>query len=160
MTNPNGETWIAPIFYAIERFLKKSGYFSHVNTGEPKSAPGVKVQAAFWPQSIRPIGIASGLAATTAHVLFIVRIFTNFKAEPQDQIDPKIMMAASNIVRLIHNDFDFEGTIRNVDIFGHHGENLGAEAGYLEVDKKHYRVMDVRIPCIVNDVWVQTDTTP
>ncbi len=158
MTSPYAETWVDPIFYAIERFLKKSGVISGTNVGEPKSAPsGPKVQAAFWVQSIRAIGLASGLNVSTAHVLFIVRLYSNFKAVPEDEIDPKLMRAASTIMRQLSDNFDFEGTIRNVDLLGHHGDPLSCEAGYLEVDKKHFRVMDIRLPLIVNDVWEQND---
>lgn len=159
MTSPYAETWIDPIFYGIERFLKKSGVVGNANVGEPKSAPvaSKKIQAAFWPQSIRSIGLASGVNSTTAHVLFIIRLYSNFKSVPEDKIDPDLMRAASNIMRQFSDNFDFDGTIRNVDLLGHHGDPLSCEAGYLEVDKKHYRIMDIRLPLIVNDVWTQND---
>jgi hypothetical protein len=161
MTSPYSESWVDPIFYAIERFLKKSGLLSKAGIGEPKSAPtGPKIQAALWVQSIRAIGLASGLNASTAHVLFIVRLYSNFKSVPEDRIDPDMMRAASNVIRQLSDNFDFEGTIRNVDLLGHHGDPLSCEAGYLEVDNKHYRIMDIRVPCIVNDVWTQNDSAP
>lgn len=161
MTNPFSESWIDPIFYAIGKFLKRSGVVSNASLGEPKSAPnGPRVQAAYWVQSVRAIGLASGVNVTTAHLLFIVRLYSNFKSTPEDKIDPDLMRAASNIMRQFHDNFDFDGTIRNVDLLGHHGDPLSCEAGYLEVDKKHYRVMDIRLPLIVNDVWTQNDGTP
>lgn len=156
MTTPDSsESWIDPIFDAVVSDAQASGYFNRVNKHEPKRAPGYGITAAVWVQSISPLPAASGLDATTGRVLFMLRMFTRMLQEPQDMIDPMMMRAASNLMRRYHDDFDFAGTIRNVDLLGMFGEPLGCIAGYVEQDKQMYRVMDILIPCIVNDIWPQ-----
>jgi hypothetical protein len=47
------------------------------------------------------------------------------------------------------------GTVRMIDLLGIDGTPLSAMAGYLQIDRKVYRVMDLTIPVIVNDMWTQ-----
>lgn len=156
MTTPDGsESWIDPIFDAVVSDAQASGYFNRVNKHEPKRAPGYGITAAVWLQGISPLPQASGLSATSGRVLFILRMYTRMLQEPQDMIDPMMMRAASNLMRRYHDDFDFAGAIRNVDLLGNFGAPLECTAGYLEQDKIEYRTMDIMIPCIVNDIWPQ-----
>lgn len=156
MTTPDAtESWIDPIFDAVVSDAQASGYFSKINKHEPKRAPGYGITAAVWVQAITPLPLASGLAATSGRVLFVLRMYTNMLKEPQDMIDPMMMRAACNLVRRYHDDFDFAGAIRNVDVLGEFGVPLECIAGYTEQDNKEYRTMDINIPCIVNDIWVQ-----
>lgn len=156
MTTPDqSEEWLDPIFDAVISDVQASGYFDKVNAYETKRRPLTKMTAAVWLQSIDPIALASGLASTSALIVFIVRMYMNMLREPQDGIDPLMAKATSNIMRRYHGDFDFGGVIRNVDLLGHFGTSLRAEAGYQEIDKVNFRVMDITVPCIVNDVWPQ-----
>jgi hypothetical protein len=154
MTSPD-EAWLEPIFDAVVSDAQASGYFDRVNKHEPKRKPGKGLTAAVWVQGISPIAAASGLNSTSARVLFMLRIYSNMLKEPQDMIDPELMRAASNLMRRYHDDFDFAGAIRNVDLLGQFGIALEATAGYLEQDNTMFRIMDITIPCIVNDVWPQ-----
>lgn len=160
MSTPDGsEEWLDPIFDAVVSDAQASGYFAKVNLHEPKRKPGTRLTAAIWVQSIEPIALASGLNSTSARVLFMLRMYSNMIQEPQDMIDPQLLKACSNMMRRYHGDFDFGGVIRNVDLLGHFGIALTAQAGYLEQDNGMFRVMDMNIPCIVNDVWPQV-TSP
>lgn len=151
----NTEAWLDDILDAVVSDVQRSGYFDRVNMHEPKRKPGRGLTAAVWVQSITPVPTASGLAATSARVLFLLRLYSNMLKEPQDMIDPELMRASSNLIRRYHDDFDFEGVIRNVDLLGAFGEPLQANSGYLEQDNTMFRIMDISIPCIVNDVWPQ-----
>jgi hypothetical protein len=156
MTAPDeSEAWIDPIFDAVVSDAQASGYFDRVNTHEPKSAPGYGLTAAVWVQSIEAVGAISGLQASCARIVFMVRIYTSMLMEPQDMIDPMMLKAVSNLMRRYHDDFDFEGAIRNVDLLGQTGDPLKAEFGYIEVSEKLYRACTLAIPCLVNDVWPQ-----
>jgi hypothetical protein len=155
LTTDASESWVNDIFDAVVSDVQASGYFDKVNTHEPKRKPGNGLTAAVWLQALTPIGAISGLSATSARLLFILRLYSNMLKEPQDGIDPRLTQAASNIMRRYHDDFDFGGTIRNVDLLGAHGVALEAQAGYLEQDGVMFRVMDIQIPCLVNDVWPQ-----
>jgi hypothetical protein len=131
------------------------GLFERVNTSEPKNAPGNGLTAAVWLQMVSPVAAASGLAATSARVEFMLRIYSNMLQEPQDAIDPEILSAVDVLMGAYSGDFDLGGTVRNVDLLGAHGVGLSAVAGYLSVDNKMFRVVDVTLPLIVNDVWEQ-----
>jgi hypothetical protein len=156
MTTPDGsEEWIDDIFDAVVSDAQACGYFDKVNQHEPKRQPGSRLTAAVWVQRIDPVAVASGLASTSGRILFMLRIYSNMLQEPQDMIDPNLTKACSNLMRRYHDDFDFGGAIRNVDLLGAYGIALSAEAGYLEIDNAMYRVMDIQIPCIVNDIWPQ-----
>lgn len=151
----DSESWTDPIFNAVVADVLQSGYFEKVNKHEPKRKPGKGLTAAIWLQAINPVALASGLAATSAQLIFIARIYSNMLKEPQDMIDPELMRATSNLMRRYHTGFTFNGLIRNIDLLGTFGQALAANAGYLEQDSTMFRVMDITIPCIVNDVWVQ-----
>lgn len=134
---------------------RRTGLFEKVNGHEPKNSPGNGLTAAVWVDTIDPIALASGLAVTSARVPVMVRIYTNMLMEPQDAIDPNIINAVSVLMGEYAGDFDLGGLVRNVDLLGQHGVPLRAQAGYLEQDKKLYRVMTITVPLIVNDVWNQ-----
>jgi len=156
MTAPDiSESWIDPIFDAIVSDAQASGYFDVVNVYEPKAKPPTGLSAAIWLQSIVPIGQISGLASTSARLVFILRIYSNLFKGPQDMVDPDLARAASNLMRRYHDDFDFGGVIRNVDLLGAYGVALEANAGYMQQDDTEYRIIDIQIPCLVNDVWPQ-----
>lgn len=158
MTAPDAsEAWIDPIFDAVVSDAQMSGYFDKVNQHEPKRAPNSGVSCAIWVQSIEPIALMSGLATTSGRIVFTLRMYSNMLKEPVDMIDPNLMRAMSNLMRRYHDDFDFAGAIRNVDLLGAHGIALSAVSGYLEIDKKEFRIVDLAIPCLVNDIWPQVN---
>jgi hypothetical protein len=131
-----------------------TGYFERVNTHEPKNAPGHGLSCAAWVEKVTPA--LSGLNQTSVQVTFKVRLFSNMVAEPQDGIDPELTRALDAMMSLYSGDFTFDGTVYAVDLLGSEGEGLHAEAGYVEVDKKLYRIFDITVPVTVNDVWTQT----
>jgi hypothetical protein len=149
------ESWITEVFDAVVSDVQRSGYFRKVNQHEPKKAPTTGLWAAIWVQSIEPVGLISGLQQSSALLVFTLRIYSNMLKEPQDAIDPEVMRATSNVMRRYHDDFDFEGLIRNIDVFGQAGVPLSAQAGYQEIDGKWFRIMDITVPCLLNDIWPQ-----
>lgn len=157
MTNFN-EAGINAIFDQVVSYSLASGYFESVNQHEPKSAPGNGITSAVWIQRIRPWG--SGLVATSGVLTLQQRIYTSFLQQPFDAIDPQVAAAATALFGAYSADFDFESIesvvdIRCIDLLGMSGESLNAQAGYINIDNKIYRTMDVMIPIIVNDMWTQ-----
>lgn len=150
----DNEEWIDDIFDAVVSDVQRSGYFDKVNKHEPKRKPGTGLTAAVWVAGLGPAN-GHGLAATSALLVFTLRIYSNMLKEPQDMIDPEATRAMANLIRRYHDDFDFGGLIRNVDLLGATGSSLNAVSGYLEIDDAMFRVFDLTIPCIVNDVWPQ-----
>ena len=150
------DDWITPVYGALMDDLMSSGWFDSVNSGEPSTPPGFGLTAAVWPQSITPVPSLSGLATTSARVVFVVRMYHPAVSTNMDQMELPMVRAVSALMRRYHDDFDFGGVIRNVDLLGEAGAPLSANAGYLEYpDGALYRVYDVLVPCLILDIWPQ-----
>lgn len=144
----------AGIMGAVADHALRSGLFERVNGHEPKNAPGNGLTAAVWVDYVGPV-LSSGLATTSARLVLNVRIYSSMLQDPQDAIDPNIIAAVDDLFEAYSGDFDLGGRVRNVDLLGSSGTALSAQAGYLEQDRKNFRVMTITLPVIVNDAWEQ-----
>jgi hypothetical protein len=145
---------ITSIFNAVASHAMASGCFDRVNQHEPKVAPGKGVTCAVWVDRLEPVK-SSGLNSTTARVALMIRTYQTMLAEPRDSIDPAMIAAVDALMAAYSGDFELGGLIRSVDLLGAYGAPLSAQAGYMEQDKRLYRVMTITLPLIVNDVWSQ-----
>lgn len=133
-----------------------SGYFDRVNQHEPKSKPGRGLTCAIWVDRIEPARGRSGLTATSARVVFNVRVYTNMLQQPQDSIDPNVMEATDALMGAYTGDFTLGGDAAFIDVLGMtQGHALDAQSGYINIDNMVYRVMTISVPVIVNDAWPQ-----
>lgn len=144
---------------AIRDHALASGLFDRVAGHEPKNAPGHGITAAIWVQSFDPVNV-SGLDRTTARLVFQARVYTSMTAEPQDDIDPNLVNAASVWVGRLIGDVLLKGPsgagtgfLPGIDVRGRQGVKLAGVAGYVEQDKQLMRVYTITIPVLVNDVW-------
>lgn len=147
---------INDILNIVVSHAQASGSFDRVNQHEPKNPVGNGVTCAIWVDYISPV-ITSGLSSTSARLLLKVRIYKNMLSEPQDAIDPDITAAVDTQMTAYNGDFTLGGEARNIDIMGQYGVPLQAQAGYLNLGNTIYRVMEITIPIIVNDVWDQAE---
>ena len=143
------------IFNALISHAEATGLFESVNGCEPKSSPGKGITAAVWVARIEPARAASGLAATSVVVACTVRIFSDMLQEPQDGIDPAVLEATDALMNAYSGDFTLGGLIRSVDLLGQTRNPLFAQSGYINVNGRMFRIMDITVPMIVNDVWEQ-----
>ena len=143
------------ILDAIVSHAMALGLFERVNSHEPMNPPGHGLTCAVWADSISPLPAGSGLHVTSGRVVFNVRIYTSADSEPRDAIDPHMMAATNLLINAYSTDFELGGNVRNVDLLGQGGVPLSAQAGYLEQDRKLFRVMTLVVPVLVNDVWEQ-----
>lgn len=139
----------------ITSFASTQGVFERVNSHEPKNSPGNGLTCAVWVDRIDPYAKGSGMDQTAARVTFNIRIYSNMVQEPQDAIDPRLVSAVDLLFAAYSGDFNFGGTVRNVDLLGEAGTPMSAQAGYLQADNKMYRVVTIILPLIVNDAWTQ-----
>jgi hypothetical protein len=140
---------------AVTSHAMTLGIFETVNTHEPKSKPGNGLRCSVWADQIMPLGGASGLAATSGQVILNIRVFGNMIAKPEDDIDPNILTAVTTLIGAYSADFTLGGTVRNIDLLGEYGPKLSAQAGYVNVSGSLYRIMDITVPVIINDMWTQ-----
>jgi hypothetical protein len=145
---------IAALIDAVTSHAAASGFFDSVNGFEPKSAPGGDLTYAVWVQSIEPAHL-SGLTSTSARVTLTGRLYKPFLSKPEDSIDPDMIAAVDALMEAYAGHFTLSANARNIDLQGSDGEPLNVRAGYQNVDKTIYRVMDITIPIIVNDAWTQ-----
>ena len=144
------------ILDVVLSYALASGLFDRCNQFEPKSAPGSGITCAVWVDSIMPVPAASGLSATSVKVTLKQRIYTSMLSQPYDAIDPAVLSAADNLISVYSGDFQFGGAVRNVDLLGEFGEALSAQAGYVNIDGKLMRIMDITVPLIISDLWAQS----
>lgn len=145
---------ITSIIDAITSHAQASGFFDSVNGHEPKSAPGGGMTCSVWVREIAPVD-SSGLAATSVRVTFTVRLYLPFKQQPENSIDPAMITAVDALMDAYAGDFTFGGNVRNVDIRGADGPGLTMSAGYINIDSQVFRVLDITLPVVVNDVWTE-----
>lgn len=133
------------------------GVFETVNAHEPKSAPAtVGLSAAVWCEAGRPLPEASSLNKTTGLITWNIRLYTSFKAQPEDMIDPRLTSAAHSLISDFSNDFDLGSNVRNIDLLGAYSDGLSWRAGYLNQDGNLYRVYTLTLPVVINDLWSQS----
>lgn len=139
----------------IASHAQASGLFKSVNGHEPKSAPEGDLTAAVWSDAVVPAVAASGLNSTSALLTFKMRLYTPMLTEPQDLIDPTLTNARDVVLTALTADLSLGGTIKSIDALGSHGTPLSATAGYVEIGGAMFRVIDITIPCVVNDAYPQ-----
>jgi hypothetical protein len=145
---------VVSLFAALRSHAAETGLFEQVPQHEPKSAPGGGLTCATSVSLIEPVQ-SSGLDQTSGRVVFNVRIYSNMLAEPQDGIDPEILNAVCVLMADYSGSFTLGGTVREIDLLGEFGDSLSAKAGYLNHDGRLFRVMDIILPVIINDLFGQ-----
>jgi hypothetical protein len=154
MVNFNDEA-VMTVFDKIVSYALATGRFDHVNQHEPKSAPGSGMECSVWINTIVPTR-SSGLNSVSGIVTLYARIYTNFRQQPYDQIDPGVMSAVADLMGALAGDFDLgaEANIRSIDLLGAWSTvPLSAAAGYVEIDRQMFRVMTITIPIVINDMF-------
>lgn len=147
---------VSDLFSAILTDAQTTGLFERVNTHEPKHAPGNGLNCSIWVSDIKPVK-SSGLDQTSGLVSFFIRIYNSMLSEPQDDIDPQILSAVSTLMASYTGDFNFGdlADVRNIDLLGQYGEGLSAQAGYMDISNKMFRVMVLTLPIIIDNMFVQ-----
>lgn len=149
-------TDFAAILGTVTDHAQASGMFESVNFHEPKNAPGNGINLACWIDYIGPAPAQSGMNKTTGLLIIKARAYSSMFQTPYDDIDPNLLSSVVFLISAYSGDFDFGAKIRNVDLLGITGHKLDAQAGYVPIDNKVMRVMEITLPLIINDIWSQT----
>jgi hypothetical protein len=80
----------------------------------------------------------------------------NFIQKPEDGIDPNVLSAVSILVGEYSGHFTLGGNAIEVDLLGDQGTPLSFQAGYVQLQDRLYRVMDITIPVIIDNMWTQS----
>jgi hypothetical protein len=146
---------ISALYAAVVSDAMALNLFPAVVKHEPKSAPQTDPTLAVWLQSLAPARGMSGQGSTTGRAQFGARIYSSFLAKPEDDIDPKLLELASALIGAWSGGFTLGGEVMAVDLLGMCGEPLSFEAGYITHDEKPFRVAELVLPVIVDDLWEQ-----
>ena len=144
----------AAILNKLISHVKRVGVLKSVLSHEPKNAPPFGSASVFL-REMRAIQAGSGLNKTNALVVWNIRLYQNMLKDPQDSIDTGLLDTMDLLLTSFNSDFTLEGAVKAVDILGMSGVGLGAEAGYVEIDRKMYRIIDITLPVLINNVWTQ-----
>jgi len=145
------------IMQALESHLAASALFDTVNKHEPSNAPvSGGLTGAIWWDNVRPAPEHSGLPLSSAVTTFMIRVYSKAFQKPQDMIDPTIVAAVDALFIRLHGDYTLGGTIREIDLLGLAGPPMTANAGYVTIDGTVFRTVDITVPCLINDAWIQT----
>lgn len=134
--------------------------FDHVGDHEPLSPPGAGLTLAIMLGPVEPVR-SSGLAATSGRLEFQARIYSPRVALPAGGIDRKMLQACTTLLNAYTGDFDLltgniaAGLVRNVDLLGAYGTPLRGQPGWLVQDGAHYRIYEITLPLVLNDIWGQ-----
>jgi len=146
---------IADLYGQLVSVAKTLADFETVIEHEPKAAPVSLPALAVWFAGFGPARGLSGLAATSARVEFRARAYLNFRSRPEDGIDPKLIFVTSQLIGAFSAGFTLGGEVMAVDLLGGWGEPLNATAGYVQHDEHQFRVTELVIPVVIDDVWSQ-----
>lgn len=141
----------------IVSLISATGLFKGgVDKFEPDDSPSTTtLTCAVFLNYIGPDPNSSGQATTNGRVVFMARVFSGVMTRPASDIDKIIGHAAARIIQELSADIDLGGNAMYVDLLGATGTPLSAQGGYLQVGSVKYRIMDVTIPIIFNDIWNQ-----
>jgi hypothetical protein len=155
---------IKTIYQAIGDFAKQSGLFTGgTDDHESRNPPGKGLSCEVLMGPIEPATRGSGLSATSARWEFTVRVSAPRMATPDGETDQAVAYAGAYLIGAFTNDFDLEeiapslpdGLMRMVDVLGAYGDPLKFEPGWLTRDGSPYRVGELTLPLILNDVFPQ-----
>ncbi len=146
---------VSALFAALVSKAKSLGAFKAVITHEPKAAPATLPALAVWWRKTSPVP-ASGLASVSGVVTFTGRVYAAKMLEkPEDNIDKRLLALTGQVMKALSGGFTLGGTVRAVDLLGASGQQLEAASGFLTHENTLFRVAEITIPVIVNDMFTE-----
>lgn len=145
---------VKDLFARLTSHAQTLGIFDRVNQHEPENPPGSGASYSLVLSGIAPV-TSSGLASTSGRIEFTGDIYSHLRSRQLDQVDPDVLLLASDLIAAYSGDLDLGGTVRDIDLLGHAGAPLSARAAYLDFQGTPFRIMRLTVPVIVNDLWVQ-----
>ncbi len=138
----------------VASHMMSTGHFDAVIGYVSKQSPSTGISAALYVEDIQPIR-SSGLSNTSIRLELEIQIYSSTYQEPYDTIDSNLVRAVDAVFTNLIGDFDLGSEARHVDVFGAHGGNVRVRTGYMNLDGAEYRVFQIRLPIVVDDVWAQ-----
>lgn len=148
-------TAIADLFAQVEARAQGLGGFEQVIGHEPRSAPVSLPALAVWFNGLGPARGMSGLAATSVRMEFRGRLYLNGQAKDEDKNEQRLVYLSALVMGAFSAAFTLGGTAMAVDLLGGWGNPLDAQPGWMTHDDKEFRVAEITVPVVLDDVWIQ-----
>jgi len=139
---------------ALQSKLAAMGNVSEAVIGEPKkpftpTGQAGRVAAAIWMTDWTP-----GLTLATSVEVFtaMVRLHVDAFAEDVGQLELDLADTMNELTTDLQQAFTLGNTVRNIDVGGSDSAGMSASWGHVSIANTMYRVVDITVPMIVNDV--------
>ena len=139
------------LFAALKSHAASLGVFRRVNNHEPENAPGDGISCSIVLGPIAGDGTISGQGSVSGTITFLVWVWNPMMTKPLDGIDPATLTAVSTLLAEYCSNFTLGGLVRNIDLL-----HLRADPVYVEQEGKPFRVMQITLGIVVNDLWVMS----
>lgn len=136
------------LYSQLESHALTLGIFRRVNTHEPENAPGDGLSCSIILGPIAASGAMSGLGSVSGTITFLVMVWNSMMQKPLDGVDPAILTAVSTLLNEYSGHFTLGGTVRDIDLL-----NLRAEPVYIDQEGKQFRVEQISLGIVINDLW-------
>jgi hypothetical protein len=143
------------VLATLANHARLTGSFEVIRVGEFKTPPPNGLSFAVWMQTLGVAPTGSGLAATTALLHATARIHLPMLYQPEDGIEVLVADAADAYMGRLHGAFTLGGLVRDVDLLGEMGEPMLWQYGYITIGQAIYRIAELQIYAVLNDVWTQ-----
>ena len=150
---------ITAIYDALTTHAKVLGMFDRVGDHESTNPPGRGLSCSVLLGPITPIK-SSGLPATSGRMEMTVRVEAPRLSTTPGRVDRDVLGAACQLLAAYTADFELDGVpdglVRAIDLLGAYGTGLSMQPGWRTQDGSPYRVAEITLPLILNDMWGQT----
>jgi hypothetical protein len=139
------------LYAALESHALSLGVFRRVNTHDSENAPGEGLSCSIILGPIAASGAMSGLSSVSGTITFLIMVWNSMMQKPLDGVDPAILTAVSTLLNAYSGSFTLGGTVRDIDLL-----NLRADPVYVEQEGKQFRVEQISLPIVINDLWTMS----
>lgn len=146
-----GENEAIAIQKALASHVKALGRIERVQEFDPTNAPGKGITACLVAATGDPRP-PTGLDRSALRLVWTVR-FLMPPGAPLGSVDPLLMGKAGNLITRLAADLTLGGLVRVIDLRGMSGTSVEWRFGWVTIDQTLYRLLDVTVPLIINDVF-------
>ena len=139
----------------LDQVLSHAAASAHCDAwslGEPITPPaGQRLHAAVYMRDTDTVSLYLDGGTLEVHNV-ILRLYRPVLREPIANSERELAQAASDLRQDLVEDFTLGAKVREIDVAGAiGGEGLGTEWGHVVIDNVMFRIVDIRIPIVVDD---------
>ena len=138
---------VKALYASLKSAAEKLALFQGVDTHEPENAPGNRLFCSIVLGPLRAV-MESGLASVSGEITFVFHVWSAAMQRPLDDIDPEVLAAVAALMGALAGEFTLGGTVRNIRLL-----SMSAQPGYVDFQGKQFRVMQLTVPIVINDMF-------